>query len=183
MEDRQRPPGVVGRCWLRLLDGDRQWGSVDIRPDRFGVIQYRLVVYPPGISEPERRRVRVWRGWPMWGALLWIVSEIVLTNVLDPWTTLAISTAAYLGTGVVTFVAAGDARARVRTMGAMVMAGYCDPLSRATCRKLQELAATLSEADEHRSHELISAAEHELVWWRVYDQMEPGRNAAHRANW
>ena len=56
------------RGWLRLLDGERPWGSLVVQPDRFGVTRYRLVVFPPGISEPERRWVRLARGWPMWGA-------------------------------------------------------------------------------------------------------------------
>jgi hypothetical protein len=56
MEDMRTDRGLLRRGWLRLLDGDQPWGSIDIRPDRFGVTRYRLVVYPPGISESERRR-------------------------------------------------------------------------------------------------------------------------------
>ena len=43
-------PGLLRRGWRRLVDGDRPWGSVDIRPIRMGLTQYVLVVYPPGIS-------------------------------------------------------------------------------------------------------------------------------------
>ncbi len=69
MHDTREGSGLLRRGWLRLLDGDRSWGSIDIRPDRFGVTRYRLVVYPPGISESERRWVRVARGWPLMGAV------------------------------------------------------------------------------------------------------------------
>ena len=62
MDDERTGSGLLRRGWLRLIDGDRPWGSIDIKPDRFGVTRYRLVVYPPGISESERRRVRVARG-------------------------------------------------------------------------------------------------------------------------
>jgi len=62
MEDRREGSGLLRRGWLRVIDGDRPWGSIDIRPDRFGVTRYRLVVYPPGITESERRLVRVARG-------------------------------------------------------------------------------------------------------------------------
>ncbi|HEX2402769.1 MAG TPA: DUF6611 family protein, partial [Mycobacterium sp.] len=51
--------GLLRRGWSRLLDGDRAWGSLEIRPDRFGVTRYRLVVFPPGIDDAERRRVRM----------------------------------------------------------------------------------------------------------------------------
>jgi hypothetical protein len=172
MEGIPRGPGVLRRGWSRLLDGDRPWGSIDIRPDRMGVTQYVLVVYPPGISEAERRSVRIWRGWPMWGALLWIASYVVLTQLIDPWTARALPTAAYLGAGIAAFVRAGDARTRVRTMKATVMSGFPDPSSRAICHKLQALAVTLTEADEHRQLGLISPIEYEMIWWRVYDQIQ-----------
>ncbi|HEX2285737.1 MAG TPA: DUF6611 family protein, partial [Mycobacterium sp.] len=154
------------------------WGSIDIHPDRFGVTRYRLVVYPPGISPAERRRVRVARGWPLWGALVWIVCEIWLSHITGPWTAVVISTAAYLGSGLVVLAMAGPQRARVRTMAAMVMAGYHDPMSVAARNKLEHLAAILIDADERLARGQISAADHELMWWRVYDQMESGRTTS-----
>jgi hypothetical protein len=168
-----RRPGLLSRSWLRLLDGGRAWGFIDIRPDRFGVTRYRLVVYPPGISDAERHRVRVARGWPMWGALIWVVCEIFLTNAAAPWTALTISTTAALGSGLAAFAMAGEARTRVRTMAAMVMAGHHDPISGAARDRLEELAVTLLEADERRAAGHMSAAQHEMVWWQVYEQMSP----------
>ena len=172
MEGIPRGPGLLRRAWRRLVDGDRPWGSVDIRPVRMGLTQYVLVVYPPGISHAERRSVRMWRGWPMWGTLLWIASYVVLTQLIDRWAALALSTAACLGAGVAAFVRASDARTRVRTMKAAVMAGFPDPSSRAICRKLQALAVTLIEADQNRQLGLISPIQHEMIWWRVYDQIQ-----------
>jgi len=171
MDDRRT--GLLRRGWLRLLDGDRPWGSIDIRPDRFGVTRYRLVVYPPGISESERRRVRVARGWPMWGALVWVACEIFLSNLTPPWTAFAVSTAACLGSGLVAFAMAGAPRTRVRTMAAMVMAGHHEPISDAARDRLERLAATLMEADERLKSGQISAIQHEMVWWQVYDEMSP----------
>jgi hypothetical protein len=172
MDDRQSP-GLLHHGWRRLLDGDRPWGSFDIRPDRFGVTRYRLVVYPPGISESERRRVRVARGWPLWGALVWIACEIFFDNLTGPWTAFAVSTAACLGSGVVAVMMAGAPRTSVRTMGAVVMAGYHDPISAAARDRLEELTATLTDADSRLTSGHISALQHEMVWWQVYDHMSP----------
>jgi hypothetical protein len=171
MHDRRT--GLLRRGWLRLLDGDRPWGSIDIRPDRFGVTRYRLVVYPPGISESERRRVRVARGWPLWGALVWVTCEMFLSDLTGPWTALAISTVACLGSGLVCFAKAGVPRTGIRSMAAMVMAGHHDPVSVAARDRLEELAATLMEADERLASGQISATRYEMVWWQVYDQMSP----------
>ena len=173
MEDMRTDRGLLRRGWLRLLDGDRPWGSIDIRPDRFGVTRYRLVVYPPGISESERRRVRVARGWPLWGALVWATCEIFLNNMTGPWTAFAISAAACLGSGLVAFAMAGAPRTRVRAIAAMVMAGHHDPISVAARDRLEGLAATLLEADELLASGDISAIQHEMAWWQVYEQMSP----------
>ena len=173
MDDRRTGSGLLRRGWLRLLDGDRPWGSIDIRPDRFGVTRYGLVVYPPGISESERRRVRAARGWPLWGALVWVTCEIFLNNMTGPWTAFAISTAACLGFGMVAFAMAGAPRARVRTIAAMVMAGHHDPISVAARDRLIKLADTLMDADDRLTSGHISALQHEMVWWQVYDQMWP----------
>src|ERR1044072_8596165 len=113
MNDLGNRTGLLRRGWLRLLDGDRRWGSIDIRPDRFGVTRYRLVVFPPGISDSERRRVRGARGWPLWGALVWVFCEIWPTHVTSPWPALAASTAIYLALGVVATTMAGDTRRQV----------------------------------------------------------------------
>ena len=173
MDDRRTGPGLLRHGWLRLLEGDRPWGSIDIRPDRFGVTRYRLVVYPPGISESERRRVRAARGWPLWGALVWITCEIFLNNMTGPWTAFAVSTAACLGSGVVAFAMAGAVRTRVRTIAATVMVGYHDPISVAARDRLEELAATLMDDDDRLTSGHISALQHEMVWWQVYEQMSP----------
>jgi hypothetical protein len=176
MDDERTVNGLLRRSWLRVLDGDRPWGSIDVRPDRFGVTRYRLVVYPPGISESERRRVRVARGWPSWGALLWVAGEIWLSHVTNPWTALAISTAAYVGSGLVAVAMAGAPRTRVRTMAAMVMAGYHDPASAIARDRLENMASALLEADDRLARGLITPADHEMVWWRVYQQMDAGRS-------
>ena len=53
--------------WLhRIIDGERVWGSVEAWPGRHGLKRYRLVVFPPGITATERRRLRLSRARPLW---------------------------------------------------------------------------------------------------------------------
>jgi hypothetical protein len=163
--------GLLRRGWARWLDGDRAWGSIDIRPDRFGVTRYRLVVYPPGITDVERRRVRIARGWPLWGALVWVFCEIWLNQMTEPLIAVAASTAIYLGLGFAATIRAGDPRRRVRTIVAMVLAGHHDPVASARHHRLQSLACALLEADELLARGEISVTTHEMTWWRVYNQM------------
>jgi hypothetical protein len=181
MHDIRTGSGLVRRGWRRVLDGDRPWGSIDIRPDRFGVTRYSLVVFPPGISDSERRWVRVARGWTLWAALVWILCEVWLSHTMGPWIALATSTAIYLGLGVVVTSVAGEPRRRVRTLGVTVMAGHHDPVSLAQRHKLESLAGALLEADELLARSEISATTHEMTWWRVYDQMGPASPIVHES--
>lgn len=179
--------GVLRCAWHQLLDGDRRWGSIDVRPDRFGVTRYRLVVYPPGISRTERRRLRVARGWPLWGVAAWIIAEVYLVNALDPWIALALSIGVTLGLGLIASALAGPLRTQVRTMTAAVLVGRPDLGSTAERDMIQRLGARLIRADEGLADAALSAAEHESIWWAVYDEMapaladstlrEPGRSA------
>ena len=161
------------RCSNRLLDGDRVWGSIDVRPGRFGIVHYRLVVFPPGLSRADHRWIRLARGWPLWGLLLWLQCEAWLSpTLLSPWPALAVSTAVPLVGGAVVVTLAGEARRQVHTMIAVTMAGYDEPLSIATRDALAISAARLIDADERLARHEISVVDHELIWWQVYDRIE-----------
>jgi hypothetical protein len=172
-----RVASPLRRGWLRLLDGERPWGSLVVQPDRFGVTRYRLVVFPPGISEPERRRVRLARGWPMWGALLWLACEVFLTQVTAPWTALAVSTSVLVAFGVITTRIAGRPRTMVKSLAVAVSTTIRNPEADATREKLSGLALTLIDADEALERGQISASDHELAWWQVYDEIGSRRAA------
>jgi uncharacterized protein DUF6611 len=163
------------RGWLRLLDGERPWGSLVVQPDRFGVTRYRLVVFPPGISEPERRRVRLARGWPVWGALVWLACEVFLPQVIGPWTAVAVSTGALVAIAVITTAIAGTPRTQVKSLSAVVSATIHNPDAQAARDSLSRLALMLIDADERLGRGQISAADHELTWWRVYDEIGSSR--------
>jgi hypothetical protein len=171
-------PSRLHRWCARLLDGENRWGFVRVQIDRFGVTRYRLVVYPPGISDDERRRLRTWRGSPVWGASLWVVTEILLSPVLGPRAALAISTCLALGLVAVALVRADETRTRVRAMGAVTMAGHTDAAMIAARDKLETLAMTLLFADERVDEEHMSPLDHEAIWWRVYEQLAPAGAAA-----
>lgn len=148
-----------------------QWGSLTIQPDRFGT-RYLLVVYPPGTTDAERRRIRAWRGWPLWGALLWILAEVTLTRHLDPWLALALSTGLLTVSATTAFAMAGAPRARVHTLAATLLPRRYDPVSNALCDRMSELAQIMRDADALRAAGVISPVCFEQTWWTVYDAME-----------
>ena len=166
-------PGRLQRWGARLLDGENRWGFVRIQADRFGVTRYRLVVYPPGISDTERRRLRIWRGSPIWGAALWAVVEIFLQQWIDSWSALAISTGTVLALAVVAMAKTGETRAQVRAMTVVTMAGYTDPATITARDTLLKRAMTLTNADEQVDEDVMSRLDHEALWWTIYDQLAP----------
>lgn len=159
------------RLLTPLLDGSRVWGCVQIRPGRFGITYYRLVVYPPGLSTAERRLVRLARGWPLWGMLVWLLCELWLSGQMSPWPAFGVATAVYCATGAITLGLSGSAFHRVRTLCATTMAGYDDPGPQSARERLVVLAATLLQADERRDRGELTAVDHELIWWQVYNWM------------
>jgi hypothetical protein len=163
------------RWWSRVLDGDRVWGSIDIWPGRYGFTRYRLVVFGPGMAPAERRLLRLWRTWPIWGAALWLISEITLSTAITPLSAVVTATAVYLGAGAVALAMVNSLRVQVRTLEVLVGSGIADPDTVALFAELETLFSILTRADEERQQGLISAVDHETAWWGVYDRVAPER--------
>ena len=168
-------PHAVSRLWRHLLDGERAWGSVDTWHARHGMTRHRLVVFPPGTNLAERRRLRLWRGWPLWGAALWIVSEVVLSNQLAPIPAVAASTSIYLLSGYCAFVMAGTPRTQIRVEVAITMSDLPDLGAEARRENIGRHAKLLVDADKRLATRHITAAEHEMIWSEVYRQLPAGK--------
>ena len=65
--------------------------------------------------------VRIWRGAPIWGAALWVLSEMFVQQVVGPWPTFAVSTSAVIALAAVARAKAGETRKRVRAMSVVTM--------------------------------------------------------------
>lgn len=158
---------------MALLDGEFPWGAVISAPSRYSATQQRLIVYPPGINKGDRRWLRVWRGWTIWGGLLWFVSQVYLTPLVGPWQALALSAGLSGVAGLAAFVLAGETRSRVRTLDAYVLAGVGDPELLLGQRRLRMLATMLVTAHAQHCRGELSAVDYERIWWQVYDAMAP----------
>ena len=166
-------PNRLQRWCALLLDGENRWGFVRIQVDRFGVTRYRLVVYPPGISDVERRRLRVWRGAPAWGTALFVVLEIFLQPAIGPGPAFAVSAGTVLASAARALAKARNTRAMVRSVGVVTMPGYTNAAIIAARDELLAKATTLTSADERVDEERMSPLDHEALWWRVYEELAP----------
>jgi hypothetical protein len=50
----------VGGRMMRVIDGQRAWGSIDTGVSRQGFRRYRLVVFPPEISDSPAQHEALW---------------------------------------------------------------------------------------------------------------------------
>lgn len=144
----------------------------------------RLVVFPPGVSGPERRMLRLWRGWPVWGAGLWVGAQAVGAWASMGVTAFFAGTMLYIALGAMAFAMTGDIRWRVRTSWAITGPAplAADDMIESYDR-LNALAQSLDRADRELHEGRISVAEHEARWWQVYDANTPvpaSRAASHR---
>jgi hypothetical protein len=158
-------------CWLRVFNGRRTWGSLDVSPSRYGLTRHRLVVFPPSLSRDERRLLRLWRSWPIWATMTWLVLEMLLIPAIGSGSALAISTGVSLGAGAVLMAMTSATRTRVRTLSVMRMAGFDDKIAAERCTELYALAEVLAAADRKLTEGEFSTVDHEAVVWRVYDSM------------
>lgn len=111
----------------------------------------------------------------MWGAALWIVSEVVLSNQLAPIPAVAASTTIYLLSGYGAFVMAGTPRTQIRFEVAITMGDLPDLDAEARRENISRHAKLLVDADNRLATRHITAAEHEMIWSEVYRQLPAGR--------
>ena len=154
------------------------WGSFDIYPARYGVARHRLVVFPPGITAWERRMLKVWRSWPLWGAALWLALQIAGEAVGMSATALIAGTMLYIAAGAITFAVAGETRMRVRTLWAVKSAGLGHDEADQRYSHLRAMARALDHADLDLEEGRISPSEHEARWWQVYDLLDAMTSSA-----
>lgn len=152
------------------MSNSRTWGSYDVYPARYGVARYRLVVFPPGITARDRRLLRAWRSWPIWGAALWVGLQIGGELAGMPETALIAGSMIYIAVGAMMFALTGDMRWRVRTLSAITMAGYDTDDRRYSM--LRVMARALDHADLELEEGRISPLQHEARWWQVYDVLD-----------
>lgn len=163
----------LGRWLAPVLDGRYRWGSYTVSVTRYGSVNHRLVLYPPGMSAGQRRRVRLWRGWMLLGIVGALGVFLGLAEAgVSSLVIMAACVSFYLLGAVVVGHHAGPIRREVLELTAARSALVSDLGHTAECRYLAGLSAMLTAADESLDHGRSSAADHELIWSAVYAEAQ-----------
>lgn len=155
-----------------LLTGADSWGTFRIGYARHWM-QFRLGVFPPGITVEQRRRLRLWHSAPIWGAALWLAGWplLALTGLEAPYS-IAVA-AAFAGVVVALSArAASPVRADVRWL--VVWTGDVQtPCDAARVEELLRIVDRLRRADDDLRTGAISPVIHESICARAYSALEP----------
>jgi hypothetical protein len=163
-------PGA--RWFSRVLDGDRPWGSYDVKIAQYGVRRYRLIIYPPGTTTADRRLTRLRRGWPLGGAVLILFAIMIGDAVSSPYTVPVVAITTYLIIRVLLSLLAGPKRVHVKSMSLVLMPVITDEDERRRHNEWKTLTHMLARADDMLSTGAISPVEYEAIWWQAYDRLE-----------
>ena len=163
-------PGA--RWFSRVLDGDRPWGSYDVKIAQYGVRRYRLIIYPPGTTTADRRLARLRRGWPLGGAVLILFAIMIGDAVSSPYTVPVVAITTYLVIRVLLSLLAGPKRVHVKSMSLVLMPVITDEDERRRHNEWKTLTHMLARADDMLSTGAISPVEYEAIWWQAYDRLE-----------
>ena len=163
-------PGA--RWFSRVLDGDRPWGSYDVKIAQYGVRRYRLIIYPPGTTTADRRLARLRRGWPLGGAVLILFAITIGDAVSSPYTVPVVAITTYLIIRVLLSLLAGPNRVHVKSMSLVLMPVITDEDERRRHNEWKTLTHMLARADDMLSTGAISPVEYEAIWWQAYDRLE-----------
>lgn len=116
--------------------------------------------------------MRVWRGFPEWGVLLWLSAAATLSGLTDPGTAAAIATTAALSAGATSFARAKTLRKQVRSAEVTLPYPNSDVDMLVRARLIESIGTTMTDADNRLRDGKLSPSDHEAMWWRAYDQLE-----------
>lgn len=164
---------ALSRWFSSVIDGRSRWGSYTISVGRYGSVNHWLVVYPPGISRQQRRRVRVWRSWFGVGIAGSLGVFAVLAWYHTPTMIIVLACTSFYALGAVAVAHyAGTIRRRVIELRAGWSTLVPDPQGVVQCEYLARLAAVLSAAERSLDEGTSTPAAHEVVWAAVYDEAQ-----------
>ncbi|RFA08578.1 hypothetical protein B7R54_04560 [Subtercola boreus] len=167
----QAMAAFASRTTEHLLEGDHRWGSIEVSPaGRTSWNRTRLTVYPPGTNHAERRALHFYRTWPVVGAVVALFTILAL-SAWPPLAATAAAVAVYALGLLAGFRMTRHLRPRLRRLSVVLVA------TGGGTETLGDIDFYNTATDEFRAldrlHDagLVSAAEYELAWAKIYNAL------------
>jgi hypothetical protein len=126
-------------------------------------------VFPPGITTSERRALTFVRRWPLWGAIAFLLTEIVFGSIWPSAAPTIILIALYLTGIAVGLIRTRHLRKRVRqlTVSVMVLSGGTETFGDRGL--FNRSISALGELDLRLLTGELTPTQYEAGWSTVYD--------------
>lgn len=165
---------AAGRAigWIfEHIDRGPTWGSIEVRPERYGVVRYRLTIYPPGTDMETRRWLTAQEAWCGSGLVCATVAAVLLMPAFPPAIALTISGALYLIGGVVIRRRTRTARRSSRRLFALEFGERSTAEELEHCACIRRAASIMADADSSLRAGELTPVEHEVVWARTFAEV------------
>jgi hypothetical protein len=145
-----------------------RWGSLGGGPVRVGGRHYRLVVFPPGTDDRERWLLRVWRGWPVVGALLTLVAVAQLGGTVGLPLALVLAGTLFLGPFLWLRHTLRRQRRDLVVVDAEFLFGPGTAADLARCKHVVKLSSRLIDAERALDDGALTLLDFQRIWGDVH---------------
>ena len=155
-----------------LTEGAKLWGTVDVSSaGRSMWHRDRITVYPPGTTSADRRALHFERNWPIAGAILGLLSIVMLSGVWPPVLVIAAATVLYAAGFPLGAWLTRRLRHRIRSLSVVSMYIHGELEEYGNASLLRETAAAFAALDARRRAGDIDPVRYEAEWARIYETL------------
>ena len=153
------------------------WGSFEVNDPasarRSGMKRYHLEILPPGTNSTERRQLRRFRQWRLWGALVALTGEFVIGATWHSWQAPLYIAFAYLAGLIIGLQLTRRLRNSIHSVyvGTILIGG--STFVEGDMGLLESCVTEFEALDRKRLESSIGPVEYEAVWARLYARLAP----------
>jgi hypothetical protein len=158
------------------------WGSFEVNDPvsarRSGMKRYHLEILPPGTNSAERRQLRRFRQWRLWGALVALVGQFLIGETLHSWQAPLYIAFAYLAGLAFGLQLTRRVRSAIHSLnvGAILVGG--STFVEGDIWLLENCVSEFEALDRNRLESSIGPVEYEAGWARLYARLAPAARPA-----
>jgi hypothetical protein len=151
------------------------WGSFDASDPaaarRSGVTRYHLEILPPGTDALERRQLRRFRQWRLWGALAALIGSMMIASAWPGWQAPLYLACTYIAGLLIGLHLTKRVRNAAHRLNVATVKIGGSTYVEGDMKLLESCVADLDALDHERDESSIAPVQYESEWARVYARL------------